>query len=74
MKYKTLIEKNSDPILPEGRLTPPPPLHPRFASTTLLHPFPATAEPPTHGPPDKGVGTSYMIIIMYFIYDYYYVP
>ena len=25
MKYKTLIEKNSEPILTEGRLTPPPP-------------------------------------------------
>lgn len=27
MKYKTLIEKNSEPILTEGRLTPPPPHH-----------------------------------------------
>ena len=47
MKYKTLIEKNSEPNLTEGRLTggggggavsrpPPPPPHPRFASTTLL--------------------------------------
>ena len=27
MKYKTLIEKNSEPILTEGRLTPPPPPH-----------------------------------------------
>ena len=25
MKYKTLIEKNSEPIITEGRLTPPPP-------------------------------------------------
>lgn len=38
MKYKTLIEKNSEPILTEGRLIPPPPPHPRFASTTLLPP------------------------------------
>ena len=50
MKYKTLIEKNSEPILTEGRLTPPPP-HPRFASTTLLPPF------PTAYPPDKGAFT-----------------
>ena len=49
MKYKTLIEKNSEPILTEGRLTPPP--HPRFASTTLLPPF------PTAYPPDKGAFT-----------------
>lgn len=54
MKYKTLIEKNSEPILTEGRLTPPPPTtHPRFASTTLLPPFPATAYPTT----DKGAFT-----------------
>ena len=47
MKYKTLIEKNSEPNLTEGRLTtPPPPPHPRFASTTLLPPqFPL---PPIH--------------------------
>ena len=38
MKYKTLIEKNSEPNLTEGRLTTPPPPHPRFASTTLLPP------------------------------------
>ena len=51
MKYKTLIEKNSEPILTEGRLTPPPPptTHPRFASTTLLPPFPATAYPTDKG-------------------------
>lgn len=36
MKYKTLMEKNSEPNLTEGRLTTPPPPHPRFASTTLL--------------------------------------
>ena len=53
MKYKTLIEKNSEPIITEGRLTPPPP-HPRFASTTLLPSFPATA---TTYPPDKGAFT-----------------
>ena len=47
MKYKTLIEKNSEPNLTEGRLTTPPlPPHPRFASTTLLpSQFPL---PPTH--------------------------
>ena len=49
MKYKTLIEKNSEPNLTEGRLTTPPP-HPRFASTTLLPPpIPATAYPPDKG-------------------------
>ena len=49
MKYKTLIEKNSEPIITEGRLTPPPPPHPRFASTTLLPSFPATTYPPDKG-------------------------
>lgn len=50
MKYKTLIEKNSELVLTEGRLTPPlPHTHPRFASTTLLPPFPATAYPPDKG-------------------------
>lgn len=48
MKYKTLIEKNSEPILTEGRLSPPLP-PPPFDSTTLLPPFPATAYPPDKG-------------------------
>ena len=47
MKYKTLIEKNSEPILTEGRLSPPSP--PPFDSTTLRPPFPATAYPPDKG-------------------------
>ena len=58
MKYKTLIEKNSEPNLTEGRLTTPPPPHPRFASTTLLPPppIPATAYPSAY-PPYKGAFT-----------------
>ena len=49
MKYKTLIEKNAEANLTEGRLTTPPPPHPRFASTTLLPTIPATAYPPDKG-------------------------
>ena len=50
MKYKTLIEKNSEPNLTEGCLTTPPSPHPRFASTTLLplqFPLPPTRLLPT---------------------------
>lgn len=46
MKYKTLIEKNSEPILTEGRLTPPPPPHTPALQAPLSSPrFPL---PPTH--------------------------
>ena len=48
MKYKTLIEKNSEPILTEGRLTPPPPPHTPALQAPLSSPrFPL---PPTQRP------------------------
>ena len=46
MKYKTLIEKNSEPIITEGRLTPPSPPHTPALQAPLSSPrFPL---PPTH--------------------------
>ena len=49
MKYKTLIEKNSEPILTEGRLIPPPPHIPALQAPLSSPPFPATAYPPDKG-------------------------
>ena len=51
MKYKTLIEKNSERILTEGRLTPPPPPTPPLCKHHSPPPF------PTAYPPDKGAFT-----------------
>lgn len=48
MKYKTLIEKNSEPILTEGRLIPPP-TSPLCKHHSPPPPFPATAYPPDKG-------------------------
>ena len=45
MKYKTLIEKNSEPIITEGRLTPPPPHTPALQAPLSSPRFPL---PPTH--------------------------
>ena len=50
MKYKTLIEKNSEPILTEGRLSPPSP--PALTAPLSSPRFPL---PPTH--PTKGAFT-----------------
>ena len=50
MKYKTLIEKNSEPNLTEGRLTtPPPPTPPLCQHHSPPLPIPATAYPPYKG-------------------------
>ena len=50
MKYKTLIEKNSEPNLTEGRLTTPPPHTPALpAPLSSPPPIPATAYPPYKG-------------------------
>ena len=51
MKYKTLIEKNSEPNLTEGRLTTPPPPHIPALPAPLSSPpsIPATAYPPYKG-------------------------
>lgn len=50
MKYKTLIEKNSEPNLTEGRLTTPTPHTPALsAPLSSPPPIPATAYPPDKG-------------------------
>ena len=50
MKYKTLMEKNSEPNLTEGRLTTPPPHTPPFPTPPPPPPqpprFPSTTPPP----------------------------